>query len=1141
MVLECATSGRKTSNPITEIMELVALALRPLTYHELADAEEARSSWDDDYVPTIDHPASFFTAHSEIFKLLWNEVHFSHPLLHTYLLAEESPIPRWRPANRPNLHHRFGGFYLQYLASNHGRKLLESVIVRPEDVAAPERRSDFLSYAVQYWLDHVRLAGTEWYLQSPEVQEFLFDTDLLDSWARVYWRCTSSATSPTLDMSGPLTIVIERGPESVLETIFTAHKGTSWLQRQHLNGLLAAARVGRHDTVHDLLQIQTLEEEWFDLVLEAALESQSKTTISLIASRMPADYPSSAIVPCSLKVALELGQNNVSRELFSRVLWQDINEKTKTGVVSAAVIGNDEEMVKLMLQVFQGLKACDLYKLLLEATRYGKIGVSGILMSRLLALVDQDEGPSSSQPEEISAPLDDNVSASGSSAKSSSRSHNNGEGQISEKLPKAAISAQDPERLPTKTTQTMSDTSEWPYNNVSSFAGPALNLAIIYGQYGALQNLIDVLREKEQMPVSIDPLKSLLDSAIERCRPTCLSVLLHAYQNAFDKRRVLALASSKGDLAVIREILHSGAVIDDETFLMIFRRVVNRTPIPPEIGKYFLAEGRNSVSHDIFVDEISSMEGIMGPQPNRAKIVKLLIDAGADLERKTIGGCRTPLYHAAGHGYEEIVEIMVNAGADVNASEDTDRRWCPIHAAYGNVRILRLLLEAGANVNAKAIGGITALSLAARWGHRDCAAKILEYKPELNVTMQASTILSTSVYHGYPDIADLLLDKGENPCRPTTKNMNALLLHRCVWNGYADLLQRLLLFDFDLEFRDWLGRSALNCVRAGTVNHIAASRLLIRRGGDIETRDDYQDSPLSNAVRANELSLVSLFLSEGANVNAPFGLGPKETPLLHACSQSPSLDIVKLLIEKGADIRYVSEGFNGTVFQAACQNQHDGAKREIISYLMDKDLVDGNQTSHWWGSNLNIACLMTETDIVDLLIRRGADLHAVDRVGRRPVHFALYRTMEHVELLCDRKDKNNADLFALDYMKRGALHFAVLSGRLNIVQHIITQRRGIAKDKDCDGWSPIFWAVRVSSQWRVQTSERAAIIEELLNDGADIMDTVECMDRTWTLFTIARYHGLGNDILNLLAPTEAQIVKSDHCKFGGTVSQPHDV
>ncbi len=63
------------------------------------------------------------------------------------------------------------------------------------------------------------------------------------------------------------------------------------------------------------------------------------------------------------------------------------------------------------------------------------------------------------------------------------------------------------------------------------------------------------------------------------------------------------------------------------------------------------------------------------------------------------GRTRTPLHWAAQHGHVEVVQTLIDNGADVNAQDVFGRT--PLHLAVGHPRIITLLLDAGANVDAR--------------------------------------------------------------------------------------------------------------------------------------------------------------------------------------------------------------------------------------------------------------------------------------------------------------------------------------------------------------------------------------------------------------------------------------------------------
>ena len=64
---------------------------------------------------------------------------------------------------------------------------------------------------------------------------------------------------------------------------------------------------------------------------------------------------------------------------------------------------------------------------------------------------------------------------------------------------------------------------------------------------------------------------------------------------------------------------------------------------------------------------------------------------------------------ASYNGDEEMVQLLLRAGADVNASDE--KGWTALMVAVfrGKMEVVRLLLQAGANANAVRDNGWTAL------------------------------------------------------------------------------------------------------------------------------------------------------------------------------------------------------------------------------------------------------------------------------------------------------------------------------------------------------------------------------------------------------------------------------------------------
>jgi ankyrin repeat protein len=97
----------------------------------------------------------------------------------------------------------------------------------------------------------------------------------------------------------------------------------------------------------------------------------------------------------------------------------------------------------------------------------------------------------------------------------------------------------------------------------------------------------------------------------------------------------------------------------------------------------------------------------------------------------------TPLGFASYFGRTDIVEFLIEKGADPNIPAANPFRVAPIHSsvASNNFEITKLLLDNGANPNAKQQNNITPLHSAAHLGNSEITKLLLERGADPNATM----------------------------------------------------------------------------------------------------------------------------------------------------------------------------------------------------------------------------------------------------------------------------------------------------------------------------------------------------------------------------------------------------------------------
>ncbi len=176
------------------------------------------------------------------------------------------------------------------------------------------------------------------------------------------------------------------------------------------------------------------------------------------------------------------------------------------------------------------------------------------------------------------------------------------------------------------------------------------------------------------------------------------------------KRRLVLLALSAALAAPVLAVQQS----DDEVDFFRSAQMDNVSSI-----KKILARGLNPN-----VREPGGETGLIVAMRYEAnRVATLLMDQkGIDLEAKAPNG-NTALMMAAFRQNKPMVLEMIRRGAQVN-----QKGWAALHysAAAGSTEITAILLEHHAYIDAESPSGMTPLMMAAREGHENVVAQLLE-------------------------------------------------------------------------------------------------------------------------------------------------------------------------------------------------------------------------------------------------------------------------------------------------------------------------------------------------------------------------------------------------------------------------------
>jgi len=176
----------------------------------------------------------------------------------------------------------------------------------------------------------------------------------------------------------------------------------------------------------------------------------------------------------------------------------------------------------------------------------------------------------------------------------------------------------------------------------------------------------------------------------------------------------------------------------------------------PEIVKALIDAGVDvkAVSPD---GDSPALSAAQAGSDSSLQIIKLLGDAKAELNASN--AAYTPLYYAVQQGNKDLVQALLDAGADPNGK--TQDGHAPIFEAFSNLDILQALLKAKADPNLKNNSGETALLAAVEEGTKDAVEKLLKAGADVNFkTDSGNTALQLANNYSKSDVAELLKASG---------------------------------------------------------------------------------------------------------------------------------------------------------------------------------------------------------------------------------------------------------------------------------------------------------------------------------------------------------------------------------------------
>ncbi|GAB5523206.1 MAG: hypothetical protein Roseis2KO_10780 [Roseivirga sp.] len=402
----------------------------------------------------------------------------------------------------------------------------------------------------------------------------------------------------------------------------------------------------------------------------------------------------------------------------------------------------------------------------------------------------------------------------------------------------------------------------------------------------------------------------------------------------------------------------------------------------------------------------------------------------------------------------------------------------------GAVQVAEYLIDQGIDVNMNFEGGATSLITAVNSNQPEIVKLLLSRKADPNQQEQAGlqgTPLMYAASRNDLTIPKLLVAAG---AAINQLDVNAdPALNWAAYYGNVKTMKWLIAQGADLNIRSKHGMA----VDVGLRLWHADSVMEVFRHTAMNQPLSKSESRLYQAVQSNDLKAAAKLLKDQSLVNTKDGLG---TPMLQLAAQQGNSDMVKLLLNSGADPNQMNRvGMAPLAFAARFGHT------KCVELLLEAG-GDPNTTGEQYRLTAMMgAAVRGDLGIAQRLLRAGADLSIVDQVnqGNALIWSLFYRKQDLALWMLE----NGADYQSKVLAGTQTIYsLAKLMGAARVVDWI---------DRNKDAENPL------TGSWRVQ---------EIHYIQADTIIKVEKVHGGRVTFSENNYHLLYNPWINPRKPFE---------------------